>query len=69
MSATRDSSKSKEQRAAKIVRGNPLVDRDQMREAGKILETLESEGVKRRGYGISSPYDRVGPPHRTRERT
>lgn len=66
MSGSKQPEQTKKQRSAEISNRNPLVDSEQMRETGKLLDRLAEEGVERRGYGISSPYDRTGMKHYTR---
>jgi hypothetical protein len=69
MSGSKNSSVSKKQRSAEIANANPGVDAGQMKEAGALLGKLEREGVERRRYAISSPYDRTGLRHYTRRRS
>ncbi len=66
MSGTKGLSPIKGKRTREITDSNPRVDQAQMREAARLLEKLESEGVERRGYGIASPYERVNLRHYTR---
>jgi hypothetical protein len=68
MSGTKGSAASKKQRSTELADANPGVDRDQMREAAKLLDGLASEGIERRGYGISSPYGRTRLRHHARAR-
>jgi hypothetical protein len=69
MSGSNQSTKTRKQRSTEISQNNPLVDVTQMEEAGKLLDSLAAEGVKRRGYAICSPYERVGVKHDTRRGT
>jgi hypothetical protein len=56
--------------AEELIKRNPKVDGDQLREAQELLEELRRGGVGRPSYGIDSPYERrpVSPPESSRHK-
>lgn len=42
----------------KIAKKNPSVDLEQVRQADKLLEQLETEGLTPHSYSLLSPFDR-----------
>lgn len=54
--------------AEDLIKRNPKVDGDKLREAQELLEELRRGGVGRSSYDIDSPYERrpISPPESSR---
>lgn len=47
-----------EDQIEELIKGNPKIDGQQLREAQRLIEDLRKEGVGRPAYRIASPHER-----------